>query len=169
MMRLSLVTAALRSLGRIVPQPKFGGIEQDAKDLRVGGSSPASQNEEGSKHYYAAYEASEEIEGPSSDDQGHKKERAFGAPDRQGSVDRLVDGMGGGSVLHRMCPPYPKSHERKLTPPMAIPTPKMIPANMRLDSPSPNANISPPTTMAIRLNPFAIGPVKDACSTLTAC
>jgi hypothetical protein len=102
MIRLSLVTAALRSFGRIVPQPKFGGIEQDSKDLRVGGSSPASQNEEGGKHYYAAYEASEEIEGPPTDEQGQKKERAFGTPDGQGFVDRLVDGMEGRSVLHWM-------------------------------------------------------------------
>ena len=36
----------------------------------------------------------------------------------------------------------------------------MIPANAFFDPPSPKANINPPITMAIRLNPRAIGPVK---------
>src|SRR5260370_34373480 len=54
------------------------------------------------------------------------------------------------------------------TAPIAMPTPKTIPASMRLESPSPKANMSPPTTMATRLKPLAIGLVRAACRTLTA-
>ena len=36
----------------------------------------------------------------------------------------------------------------------------MIPASAFLEPPSPKANINPPITIAIRLNPRAIGPVK---------
>jgi hypothetical protein len=37
-----------------------------------------------------------------------------------------------------------------------------------LDPPSPNANVTPPTTIDTRLNPRAIGPVKLVIKTLTA-
>src|SRR6185437_15759196 len=57
----------------------------------------------------------------------------------------------------------------KFTAPTAIPTPKMTPASVRLAPPSPKANIKPPTTIATRASPVAIGPVKAVCSTCTAC
>src|SRR5260221_3712776 len=60
------------------------------------------------------------------------------------------------------------NHPRKFTAPIAIPTPNTIPASIRFDSPSPNANMSPPTTIATRLRPRAIGPVKAVCKTATA-
>ena len=41
----------------------------------------------------------------------------------------------------------------KLAAPMAMPNPKTIPARAFLLPPSPKANMSPPTTMAIKLNP----------------
>ena len=44
----------------------------------------------------------------------------------------------------------------------------MIPASVRLLPPSPNANISPPTTIAISDSPRAIGPVNYAWSSFTA-
>ncbi len=56
----------------------------------------------------------------------------------------------------------------KLTAPMAMPTPNTIPASRRFEPPSPNANVTPPTTMDTRLKPRAIGPVKLTISTLTA-
>src|SRR5580704_14152653 len=56
----------------------------------------------------------------------------------------------------------------KLTAPMAIPTPNTMPASSRLDPPSPNANVTPPTTIETRLRPRAIGPVKLVIKTLTA-
>src|SRR5579863_2702578 len=64
--------------------------------------------------------------------------------------------------------PYGKSQAMKLTAPMAIPTPKTMPASVRFDSPSPNANMRPPTTMATRLSPRAIVPVNAVWRTLTA-
>ena len=56
----------------------------------------------------------------------------------------------------------------KLTAPMAIPTPNTMPAIIRLLWPSPYANAKPPTTIATRLRPRAMGPVKAARSTSTA-
>src|SRR5437773_12579459 len=56
----------------------------------------------------------------------------------------------------------------KLTAPIAIPTPKTMPASRRLEPPSPKANVTPPTTIETRLRPRAIGPVKLVMSTLTA-
>ena len=50
----------------------------------------------------------------------------------------------------------------KLAAPMAIPSPKMIPARVRFDPPSPKANIKPPLTIATSDNPRAIGPVMAA-------
>jgi hypothetical protein len=56
----------------------------------------------------------------------------------------------------------------KLTAPTAIPIPKTIPASIRLESPSPKANMSPPTTIATKLKPLAIGPMKAVRKTSTA-
>ena len=42
----------------------------------------------------------------------------------------------------------------------------MIPARAFLLPPSPKANISPPTTTAIKLSPRAMGPVKASCNTV---
>src|SRR5260370_33565965 len=67
--------------------------------------------------------------------------------------------------------PYPfygNSQAMKLTAPIAMPTPKTMPASIRLDSPSPKANMSPPTTIATRLKPRAMGPVNADWRTLTA-
>jgi hypothetical protein len=49
-----------------------------------------------------------------------------------------------------------------------MPRPNTIPAKVRFPPPSPKAKVSPPTTMATRPNPFAIGPVNDVCKTFTA-
>ena len=56
----------------------------------------------------------------------------------------------------------------KFTAPTAMPMPKTMPAKTRFDWPSPKANINPPTTIATRLSPVAIGPVKAVLRTLTA-
>src|SRR6266508_2876196 len=69
---------------------------------------------------------------------------------------------------YRLAMDHGKSQLMKLTAPIAIPTPKTMPASIRLDSPSPKANMSPPTTMATRLKPRAIGPVKAVLRTSTA-
>src|SRR6267142_5885844 len=61
-----------------------------------------------------------------------------------------------------------KSHERKFTAAMAIPTPNRTPARILLDPPSPNANVSPATTMATSESPRAIVLVNACCRTLTA-
>ena len=52
---------------------------------------------------------------------------------------------------------HQKSHARKLAAPMAMPRPKTIPARAFLLPPSPKANMSPPTTMAIKLSPSRNG------------
>src|ERR1700730_18276447 len=51
---------------------------------------------------------------------------------------------------------------------MAMPTPKSTPARIRFDPPSPNANVSPATTMATSERPRAIVLVKACCRTFTA-
>ena len=56
----------------------------------------------------------------------------------------------------------------KFTAPMAMPTPKTMPASIRLLWPSPYANISPPTTIATSESPVAMVPVKAVLKTLTA-
>ena len=56
----------------------------------------------------------------------------------------------------------------KFTAPIAIPTPNTMPARRRLLPPSPNANVTPPTTIDTRLRPRAMGPVKLVISTVTA-
>jgi len=43
-----------------------------------------------------------------------------------------------------------------------------MPAKTFFDWPSPKANINPPTTIATRLSPVAIGPVKAVLRTFTA-
>ena len=48
---------------------------------------------------------------------------------------------------------HQNSQARKLAAPIAMPSPKTIPASAFLLPPSPKANIKPPTTMAIRLKP----------------
>jgi hypothetical protein len=57
---------------------------------------------------------------------------------------------------------------RKLTAPIAIPTPKRIPAINRFEAPSPKANVSPPTTIATRAKPRAMVVVNAVISTFTA-
>src|ERR1700730_1259917 len=61
-----------------------------------------------------------------------------------------------------------KSQVRKFTAAIAIPTPKSTPARMRFEPPSPNANVSPPTTIATSDSPRAIVLVNASCKTLTA-
>src|SRR5258708_38002279 len=51
---------------------------------------------------------------------------------------------------------------------MAMPTPKSTPARIRFDPPSPNANVSPATTIATSERPRAIVLVKACCRTFTA-
>src|SRR5262249_24113479 len=86
-------------------------------------------------------------------------------------IDCLVCRVNPPLCLHTsLTSPYDpgKSQDRKLTAAIAMPMPKTIPANMRLLPPSPKANIKPPTTIATRLRPLAIGPVKAFCSCCTA-
>src|SRR5713101_49088 len=61
-----------------------------------------------------------------------------------------------------------KSHERKFTAAIAIPTPKSTPASTRFEPPSPKAKVRPATTIATRERPRAMVLVKACCSTLTA-
>src|ERR1700733_16323607 len=61
-----------------------------------------------------------------------------------------------------------KSHARKFTAAIAIPTPNNTPASTRFEPPSPNANVSPETTIATSESPRAIVLVKAVISTLTA-
>src|SRR5437867_130067 len=61
-----------------------------------------------------------------------------------------------------------KSHERKFTAAIAIPTPKSTPASTRFEPPSPKAKVRPATTMATSERPRAMVLVKACCSTLTA-
>src|SRR5208282_4575531 len=61
-----------------------------------------------------------------------------------------------------------KSHDRKFTAAMAIPTPKSTPASTRFGPPSPKAKVRPATTMATRERPRAMVLVKAVWSTLTA-
>src|SRR6266704_1968440 len=68
----------------------------------------------------------------------------------------------------RRCQLPGKSHDRKFTAAMAIPTPKSTPASTRFEPPSPTAKVRPATTMATRERPRAIVLVKACCSTLTA-
>jgi hypothetical protein len=63
-----------------------------------------------------------------------------------------------------------KSQFMKVTAPIAMPTPKRIPANMRLWPPeSSKAQTRPPTTIATRLNPRAMVVVIEVCRAFTAC
>src|SRR6202050_817454 len=61
-----------------------------------------------------------------------------------------------------------KSHDRKFTAAMAIPTPKSTPASTRFEPPSPKANVRPATTMATSERPRAMVLVKAVIRTLTA-
>src|SRR5882762_1936448 len=51
---------------------------------------------------------------------------------------------------------------------MAMPTPKRTPARIRFEPPSPNANVSPATTIATSERPRAMVLVKACCKTFTA-
>src|SRR6266568_3043918 len=68
----------------------------------------------------------------------------------------------------RRCQLPGKSHDRKFTAAMAIPTPKSTPASTRFEPPSPKAKVRPATTMATSERPRAMVLVKACCSTLTA-
>src|SRR6266702_440966 len=61
-----------------------------------------------------------------------------------------------------------KSHDRKFTAAIAIPTPKSTPASTRFEPPSPKAKVRPATTIATRERPRAMELVKACCRTLTA-
>src|ERR1700730_2045968 len=61
-----------------------------------------------------------------------------------------------------------KSQARKFPAAMAMPTPKSTPASTRFEPPSPNAKVSPDTTMATSESPRAMVVVKACCSTLAA-
>src|SRR6266704_3791965 len=68
----------------------------------------------------------------------------------------------------RRCQLPGKSHDRKFTAAMAIPTPKSTPASTRFEPPSPKAKVRPATTMATSERPRAMVLVKACWSTLTA-
>src|SRR5580692_2990358 len=61
-----------------------------------------------------------------------------------------------------------KSHDRKFTAAMAMPTPKSTPASTRFEPPSPKAKVRPATTMATSDSPRAMVLVKAVIKTLTA-
>src|SRR5581483_2819443 len=61
-----------------------------------------------------------------------------------------------------------KSHARKLTAAMAMPTPKSTPARIRLEPPSPKAKVKPATTMETSDRPRAMVVVNACVRTLTA-
>src|SRR5713101_5979553 len=61
-----------------------------------------------------------------------------------------------------------KSHDRKFTAAIAIPTPKSTPASTRFEPPSPKAKVRPATTMATSERPRAMVLVKACWRTLTA-
>src|SRR5438105_644997 len=79
------------------------------------------------------------------------------------------------SCRHDCSPPscwidtfHGNSQLMKLTAPMAMPTPKTMPAMRRLEPPSPKAKEMPPTTMAIRLRALEMVLVKLSFNTVTA-
>src|SRR5580700_5467469 len=61
-----------------------------------------------------------------------------------------------------------KSHDKKFTAAMAIPTPNSTPASTRFEPPSPKANVRPATTMATSERPRAMVLVNAVMRTLTA-
>lgn len=61
-----------------------------------------------------------------------------------------------------------KSHARKLTAAMAMPTPKSTPARIRFEPPSPKANVKPATTIETSESPRAMVVVNACINTLTA-
>src|SRR6185437_5804609 len=61
-----------------------------------------------------------------------------------------------------------KSHARKLTAAMAMPTPNSTPARIRFDPPSPKAKVKPATTMETSERPRAMVVVNACIKTLTA-
>src|SRR5207247_8916468 len=61
-----------------------------------------------------------------------------------------------------------KSHARKLTAAMAMPTPKSTPARIRFEPPSPKAKVKPATTIETSDRPRAIVVVNACIKTLTA-
>src|SRR5712691_4406741 len=173
-MRLSLTTAQglldrkVFSFRGIVPELELGGVEQDAQNLRIGHRGPSREEVERDKHHKPAQQAAEEIERGPADDERKEKQLPLGAPDRERLVDGLVDRVKTGFVGHKhvllgcAITAQGQSQLMKLTAPIAMPMPKTIPASILFDSPSPKANMRPPTTMATRLKPRAIGPVKAA-------
>src|SRR5579872_1847478 len=92
-MRLSLITPADPclsgpALSRIIVRPKSGGVEQNAQDLEIGLSCPASQKEERDEHHEPAAQAAEKIESGFSHDRHRKNNLRSAAPDRE----RFIDG-----------------------------------------------------------------------------
>src|SRR5258706_14966956 len=61
-----------------------------------------------------------------------------------------------------------KSHARKLTAAMAMPTPKSTPARTRLEPPSPKAKVKPATTIETSERPRAMVVVNACIKTFTA-
>src|SRR5579864_2046629 len=158
-------------LRRIVLATKFARIQQNAQDLWVCPSRPLRHQEQTAEHKEPAEKTPKQIESCRAHNQRNKEQLPFRAKNGQRLVNDLVCRVNSALCLHTsLTPPYDpgKSQERKLTAAIAMPMPKTIPANMRLFPPSPKANIKPPTTMATRLRPFAIGPVKAFCSCCTA-
>ena len=61
-----------------------------------------------------------------------------------------------------------KSHARKFTAAIAMPTPKRTPASTRFEPPSPKAKVNPATTMETSERPRAMVVVNACIKTLTA-
>src|SRR5215813_7766523 len=78
--------------------------------------------------------------------------------------EQAQDGIDPSRVCHSCLPVFTeshgKSHARKLTAAMAIPTPKRTPASTRFEPPSPKAKVRPETTIATRDRPRAMVLVK---------
>src|SRR5216683_2098195 len=157
----------LEEFCRVILTTELARVEQNSQGLRVRPRRPLRQKEKTAEEQYAAEQTAEKVESRRAHDERNEEQLSFRAQNRERFVDRLVSGVDT-AFRHAISYDPGKSQDRKFTAAIAIPMPKTIPANIRLFPPSPKANIKPPTTIATRLKPFAIGPVKPVWSCWTA-
>src|SRR5882724_1155603 len=153
-----------RELCRVVLRSDLRGVEEKAEDLWIGSRCPASKEIQREEHSEGARKAAEQVEDASGHDERKEEEFSFRPKNGERAIERSEDGI----CFHGQSPQTPKSQVRKFTARTAMPSPNTMPAKVRFPPPSPNANVRPPTTMATKAKPFAMGPVNACCKTLTA-
>jgi hypothetical protein len=136
------------------------GIHKEVKDFRVGPGGPAREQIKQAEHQDSAQESVQEVKDRGPHHKGEKEESPLRPQKGERVIERPENGIT--SSFHRRA-------SKGITLNSALPTPKMTPAIVRFAPPSPNANINPPTTIATSAKPVAIGPVKAASRTCTAC